>query len=145
MHTLLYMHGVYYPSFLIITYTDATAVSLNSSAVRVCPGSELVFTCTTDTGTLFWKSGGDNCVYVKGLYSSGLLDNVFKINLTNVTGMILVSTATVQNVLLGHNGRTISCSDSINMGTGALMDRTIQIAGYVKPCIYITLHVQACT
>ena len=81
------MHGVYYPSFLIIMYTDATAVSLNSSAVRVCPGSELVFTCTTDTGTLFWKSGGDNCVYVKGLYSSGLLDNVFKINLTNDTGI----------------------------------------------------------
>ena len=102
-------------------------VSLNSSALRVCPGSTLVFTCTTDTGKLVWKSGGDNHLYVSGQYSNGLLDNIFTLNLTIVTGMVLVSTATLQNVLIGYNGRTILCYDSINMG--ASMNRTIQISG----------------
>ena len=117
---------------------------MNSSAVKACPGTELVFTCTTDTGKLVWRSGGDNHLYTSGQYSDGLLDNLFILKLTNVTGMILISTATVQNVLLDYNGRTISCSDSFNTGTGALMDKTIQIAG-IRETMHITLHVRACT
>lgn len=105
------------------------AVSLNSSAatVRMCPGSTLVFTCTTDTGILVWKSGADNHLYRTGQYSNGPLDNLFTLKLTHVTGMVLVSTATVQTVLFGYNGRTISCSDSIDMGVS--LNRTIQISG----------------
>lgn len=97
--------------------------------MRVCPGSILVFTCTTDTGILVWKSEADNQLYTSGkyMYMYGPLDNLFTINLTIVTGMTLVSTATVENVLLGYIGRNISCSDSIEMG--ASMNRTIQISG----------------
>ena len=71
----------------------------------------MVFTCVTDTGQLAWSRNGRSHFY----YTSGkstLSDvDIFTVNLTSVTGMVLVSTATVHNVQLSHNGAVITCTD----------------------------------
>ena len=105
------------------------AVVLNTSAARVCPGGTVVFTCTTDTGQLFWESNGMNELYRSSksqLYAHDVLD-VFTVNLTGINGMTLVSTVTVQYVQLNHNGRVITCSDAAFQGS--FISRTIQISG----------------
>ena len=74
-----------------------------------------MFTCVTDTGQLAWRSNGHSHFY----YTSGkaTVDNVdiFTVNLASVTGMVLVSTATVHNVQLSHNGAVITCSDGVTI------------------------------
>ena len=89
----------------------------------------MVFTCTTDTGQLFWESNGMNELYRSSksqLYAHDVLD-VFTVNLTGMNGMMLVSTATVQYVQLNYNGRVITCSDAAFQGSS--ISRTIQISG----------------
>ena len=107
------------------------AVILNSSAARVCPGGTVVFTCTTDTGDLLWDSSGMNELYEiheSQLYMHDIID-IFTVNLTGIDGMTLVSTATVQNVQLTHNGRVITCSDATFQGSS--ISRTVQISGII--------------
>ena len=87
----------------------------------------MVFTCVTDTGVLLWKSNGHNHVY---LGTSGLQTtfvDIFTLYRESVTGTMLVSTATAQNVQLNHNGRVISCSDSISPGSSQV-NGTIRIS-----------------
>ena len=90
-------------------YYSFTTVTLTSSADSVCPGDTVVFTCVTDTGQLAWGSNGHNYLY----YSTGKPARtiyIFTVNLCNVSGMIFISTATLHNVQLSHNGTVIICS-----------------------------------
>ena len=81
----------------------------------MCPGDTVVFTCVTDTGLLAWSSNGCNHLY----YTSGqsTVDDVgiFTVSLTSVTGMVLVSTATVHNIQLSHNGAVVTCLDGVSI------------------------------
>ena len=81
----------------------------------VCPGDTVVFTCVTDTGQLQW-SGSINAAYhssnepVQVVIKSGIFD----LQLINVTGMTLVSTATAYNVSMTDDGMNITCTDNFN-------------------------------
>ena len=70
----------------------------------MCPGDTVVFTCVTDTGQLAWRSNGHSHFYSTSV--KAIVDDVdiFTVNLTSVTGMVLVSTATVHNIQLDHSG-----------------------------------------
>ena len=91
------------------------AVSLNSSAARVCPGDTLVFTCVTNTSSLLWNMNGttQNSFFYEQeqLQSTETLD-IFSINLISITGTTFVSTATVHNVSIEDDKTIITCSDS---------------------------------
>ena len=91
----------------------------------------MVFTCVTDTGKLAWISNGFKHLYYDPsgqLFSIGSV-NIFTVNLTSVTGMVLVSTATVHNVQLGHNGTVITCSDGVTVQQDHhSVNDTVQIA-----------------
>ena len=112
-------------------------VTLTSSADSVCPGDTVVFTCVTDTGSLVWISNGHNYLY----YSSGQLEQtvqsvyIFTVKLSNVSGMIFMSTATVDNVQLSHNGTVITCSDMEFKGTS--VNKTVQLSG---KCLVQHIH-----
>ena len=93
-------------------------VSLNSSADSACPGDTLVFTCATDTGELVWSSGGVNELFYGSLGQGTMrmLGN-FTLNLTSVTGMMQISTATIYNLSLEDDKKVINCSDSSLLGS----------------------------
>ena len=95
-----------------ITVSLFPSVTLISSDVSVCPGGSLVFTCTSDARKLVWESDGDffNFLYYKK-YERASTVHIFTVKLTNVTGMLLISTATVHNAQLSHNGTIITCYD----------------------------------
>ena len=105
------------------------SVTLDSSSDSVCPGDTVVFTCTTDTGVMLWSSSEDNHFFyadstVQGMIST-LSDNIIILNLTNVTGLILISTATVHNVSIADNEEIIECSDSSLSGSTSAMKMII--------------------
>ena len=97
------------------TYYDHTfVVILNSSAVSVCPGDTLVFTCTSDNGPLIWYTNGtSNAVFYEPdqLNSTESL-GIFTIGFINITGNTFVSTATVFNISFEDDGTIIICSDN---------------------------------
>ena len=109
-------------------YCSFTTVTLTSSADNVCPGDTMVFTCVTDTGQLVWSSNGYNFLY----YSTGQLAQtvyIFTVKLCNVSGMIFISTATLHNVQLSHNGTVIICSDMTFIGSS--VKETVQLSGMI--------------
>ena len=114
---------------IVIMYYSFTTVTLTSSADSVCPGDTVVFTCVTDTGQLAWLSNGHNSLY----YSAGQPTwtvYIFTVKLCNVTGMIFISTATLHNVQLSHNGTVIICSDTTFIGSS--IKETVQISGMIS-------------
>ena len=90
---LLYMHI----ACILSSCTYSTTVTLTSSADSVCPGDTVVFTCVTDTGQLIWSSNGHNSLYYSAEQLANLAHTVyiFTIKLSNVSGMIFISTATL--------------------------------------------------
>ena len=105
------------------------AVTLTSSADRVCPGDTVVFTCVTDTGRLEWYINKDNrqLDYSSELIGHPLTKDIFTLKLLNITGTnnsVFESTATTANVSLSDSGRSISCSDN---PLGSTKERTIRI------------------
>ena len=52
---------------------------------------------------------------------------IFIVNVTNVSGKMLISIATVHNVHLDHNGTVISCLDAGFQGRST--NGTIQVSG----------------
>ena len=79
---------------------------------NVCPNTEVVFTCTTDTGILFWESGND-----QQLFNSNNQDTfevgIFNVEVVSVVNNTIISNATTTIVT---NGTTIDCSDSLVSG-----------------------------
>ena len=89
-----------------------------------------MFTCATDTGNLLWTTVGYNGV----LYHSTTINHeqalsIFNCNLTSRTGNELVSTATVYNVHLDHNGTEISCSDDVILQTSNTSTKAVILSG----------------
>ena len=92
-----------------------------------------MFTCVTDTGQLQW-SGSTNGYYsindpVQVVTKSGIFD----LQLINVAGVILASTATVYNVSLTDDGINITCTDDFNIPDNNSETESITIGLSVLP------------
>ena len=57
--------------------------------------------------------------------------DIFTVNLTNISGMVIVSTATINSVLLEHNGTVLSCSDNPNPQLANKVIKTVIIPGMI--------------
>ena len=74
-----------------------------------------MFTCTTDTGELIWDVVGKIVFFSAALQEQSTSSlGIFEINLTSITGNIIVSVATVRGVHFDYNDTGISCADSAN-------------------------------
>ena len=83
--------------------------------VSVCPNSTVQFTCVNEID-MRWQEFGSHAVM---LYSISIKPTSevnetgtageFATNLTDISGKTLTSTATIDNVSLGDNGRKILC------------------------------------
>ena len=94
-------------------YVNAcSTVTLDSSSDSLCPGDTVVFTCATDTGELIWAVG-DSEVFFNNISMPTDTFPPFDLMLISQNGKNFISTATIDNVHLDHNGTAISCHDSV--------------------------------
>ena len=100
--------------------------------VAVCPLSTVQYTCAGDN-ELSWRALDTPDSVTYGLTSAvnhTAMTGVFNTVLTDISGNTLTSTATIDNVSLGDNGKGITCRDI----SGALGQRVrmIQVTGAMK-------------
>ena len=106
--------------FVLLSILLGLLYQSSSSYSPVCPGDNVVFTCTTNTGMVSWANNSDGTGAL-GYTSSNAIGQpprqlgIFKIALISVNGSMFVSTATVDNVTYSQSSSNIYCSaDAIN-------------------------------
>ena len=94
------------------------AVTLTSSADRVCPGDTAVFTCVTDTLPLIWTYNGVSKLYYSpnqvNETNTTLFNGAFRLQLNTAT-VGFVSNAVAISISLNYDGTNITCSDTTNI------------------------------
>ena len=115
--------------------TISTTVILiqKSPSNQTCPGDTVTYTCVTDTGELVWGVNDNQQVLFTMYYHPPQQLDIFTVNLINISGMVIVSTATISNVLLEHNGTVLTCSDNAIPQLADEIIKTVIISG--KICI----------
>ena len=100
--------------------------------VAVCPLSTVQYTCVADLD-MRWEESGSA---VTATYTTALLVNdtamagVFNTVLTDISGNTLTSTATIDSVSLGDDGRSITCRE--DAGSVTQQVRTVQVASMIN-------------
>ena len=122
------------------------SVTLHPTAHTWCPGDTVVFTCVADTGYLVWQLIEGTSYLFRNTTDQQTYHQfeIFTLNLAKITGSTLVSTATLDNVLLEHNGTVISCGDSANPTPVSITkQQTVLISGIYSYVFYacMFLHV----
>ena len=89
----------------------------------MCLGDTVVFTCVAIgiARSAVWRGDKGTTRVLDSITHSGVVNN-FTINLTEIIGDTVVSTATVQTVTLLLNGSSISCGNGIN---SSLIERVV--------------------
>ena len=104
-----------------------TTVILELSSNQTCPGDTITYTCVTDTGELVWRENNKaQILFTIDYYSPQQLD-IFTVNLTSISGLVIVSTATINNVLIHHNGTVLSCRDNAIPQLAEKINKTVII------------------
>ena len=116
-------------TFKLIYYIPI--VILESSSNQTCPGDKVTYTCVTDTGELVWDVNHKAQLRFSIGYHQSQQLGIFTVNLTNISGMVIVSTATISNVLLEHNGTVLSCSDNATPQLADEIIKTVIILGKI--------------
>ena len=102
-----------------VSLGDFIALTLDQTVppggVSVCPNSTVQFTCVDETD-MRWEESGSHVVTVYTLLTNPpskvnvtSMAGAFTTELTDISGDTLTSTATIDSVSLGDNGRTILC------------------------------------
>ena len=113
-------------------------VILQSSSNQTCPGDTITYTCITDTGELTWRENNQAQVLLTIDNHPPQQLDVFTVNLTNISGMVIVSTATINDVLIHHNGTVLTCSDNDIPQLADKTSKTVIILG--MNCVGIYIH-----
>lgn len=111
--------------FILIS-SGAELVQTSPSYTPLCPGDRLVLTCTSTTGSTFWRIPGHSSVS-EGIPVTGTVVEGLMLNITNATGSTLTSTGIYQSINVSQNGSVVGCSgNSFNPQFDTV---TINIAG----------------
>ena len=77
----------------------------------VCPGDDVVFTCSVTNSTLLiWNYYGHTESYLAGSPSERILGG-FNLTLVSTMNGVIRSEASLQHVTSNDNGRNINCTD----------------------------------
>ena len=126
---------------VVTTNISIFAVSLQQTTPNiplVCPGQQLVFSCTTDvTGSVQWQTTGEAAVLIAiGVgVNFTVHQEQFTFQLIAVDGAMLTSTATSEMASSSLDGLQIECSNGNNEST-----LYVDVPGTYSVCRYI--HVQ---
>ena len=107
-------------------------VILESSSNQTCPGDTVTYTCVTDTGYLVWRDSNKSTqvLFTNTDNHSPQQLGIFTVNLTSISGMVIVSTATINNVL-HHSGTVLLCLDHAIRNLANMGNRTLIISGII--------------
>ena len=123
------MHIICVCNYICVTLIPT--VILESSSNQTCPGDTVTYTCVTDTGQLVWSENNKaQVLFTIDNHPPQQLD-IFVVNLTSISGIVIVSTATINNVLLEHNGTVLLCSDNAIPQLADTINRTVIISGII--------------
>ena len=95
--------------------------------VAVCPLSTVEYTCVAQT-QLSWITPAPATYNTANQINAMIIAGVFTTVLTDISGNILTSTATIGSVNLTDDGRSITCHEVSN-GVLTEITRTIQVEG----------------
>ena len=98
----------------------------------MCPLSTVQYTCVADLDMTWRESGSDVTATYTTLQPASVVNDtvttgVFNTVLTGKSGTTLTSTATIDSVSLGDDGRSITCRE--DTGSVNQQVRTVQVAG----------------
>ena len=124
-------------------YFNFSAVSLvqtrpENNQTVVCPGEEIVYTCTTTTGVLQWIPGGQQSVIFNdnNMLNDTKTSEHFTFQLTkkemNGSMLILTSTATSKMADPSLDGQKILCQDGVDGSESLSVDVPGLCAHYVR-------------
>ena len=97
----------------------------------MCPLSTVQYTCTGDN-ELSWRAldTPDSVTYeLTSAVHQTAMTGVFNTVLTDISGNTLTSTATIDSVSLGDDGRSITCRDI--SGAPSQQVKMIQVTGVI--------------
>ena len=87
-----------------------------------CPGDRLLLTCITDSGVIVWRSTTGAVTQVLGPTVQGN----FSLNIANMNGNTITSTATAESVPVSLTGAIVGCSDTF---PGGFVNLMINVSG----------------
>ena len=94
-------------------YTVSLKQIVPSDGSLVCPGNPLVFECVTSTRRLMWQEGGKTATFfIQHMGASGATRR-FQVEVIEVNGSVIVSTATIPEVRHSDTGRELHCMERI--------------------------------
>ena len=105
----------------------------------MCPLSTVQYTCVADN-ELQWRELGsaDTATYTTMQPASKVNDTamagVFNTVLTDISGNTLTSTATIDSVSLGDDGKSVTCRE-ISNSVISEQTRTVQVEGNCLKCV----------
>ena len=111
--------GIYWCLVLVdlILLSSATElVQTSPPYTPLCPGDELVLTCVTYTGNTYWQYRAmmlDTIRKLQNVVSAVIINRVLILNVTDIVGNTVTSTATIPSVNASMNGTMASCSNQI--------------------------------
>ena len=121
---------------MICTATVNLQQTVPPEGVAVCPLDAVQYTCVNDI-TLTWRESGSLMVGGYTIHGSRVNDTNragnFTTRLTDITGNTLTSIATLDNVSVEDDGRSITCA-----GDGTEASKQIQLEGISFTLIYYT-------
>ena len=95
------------------------------AGVVPCTGDRVELECTTDTGTVVWKSD-DGVTQLSEISETGNRGSLF-LSVTAVNGNLITSRATITSVNTSLNGTSIGCSGVLQLDSFIYL--TINVTG----------------
>uniref|UniRef100_A0A1X7TGD5 Ig-like domain-containing protein n=1 Tax=Amphimedon queenslandica TaxID=400682 RepID=A0A1X7TGD5_AMPQE len=108
---------------LILLSSEAELVQTSPSYTPLCPGDRLVLTCTTTTGSTFWRIPGqrNEAEPVSGpKVVEGLM-----LNVTSINGITITTTGIYQSINVSLNGSEVACAGASIIAVYATVTITI--------------------
>ena len=136
------MSAVYTEKIMICPWLSSVVPSLQQTVppgdVAVCPLSTVQYTCVADN-ELQWRATVTVGYSTTNQINDTAMAGVFNTVLTDISGNTLTSTATIDSVSLGDDGRSITCRE-ISNSVISEQTRTVQVKGvYCLKCTELVL------
>ena len=110
---------------ILLQWQYSTSIQSSPLYTPVCPGDTVIFTCSSNTGGLYWSldSAGTNSRGYLSITTLGIIQHlgIFTFNLTSKIPN-LTSTATVHSVTISQTATDIYCSSDVNFNQMVQMD-----------------------
>ncbi|XP_019863927.1 PREDICTED: uncharacterized protein LOC109593152, partial [Amphimedon queenslandica] len=108
---------------LILLSSGAELVQTSPSYTPLCPGDRLVLTCTTTTGSTFWRIPGQSNE-AEPVSGPKVVEGLM-LNVTSINGSTITTTGIYQSINVSLNGSEVACAGASIIAVYATVTITI--------------------